>query len=60
MVNMHYRILHNLLRLPNPSKVECMVSDYLDEYPEDVELVHDVILRAYTVVKRRMEHGTSV
>lgn len=53
-------IVHNLINAPKPPEVERIISDYLDAYPEDVERIHTLILKAYTVVKARMEHGTSV
>lgn len=60
MVNVHYRIVHNLINSANSPEVERVISDYLDEYPEDVERIHTLILKAYSVVESRMEHGTKI
>ena len=53
-------IVHNLLNAPKPPEVERIISDYLDAYPEDVERIHSLILKAYSVVESRLEHGKSV
>ena len=53
-------IVHNLLNAPKPPEVERVISDYLEEYPEDVEHIHTLILKAYSVVESRLEHGKSV
>ena len=53
-------IVHNLINAPKPPEVERVISDYLDEYPEDVERIHSLILKAYSVVESRLEHGKSV
>jgi hypothetical protein len=60
MVDIRYRIVHNLINSAKPPEVERVISDYLDEYPEDVERIHSLILKAYSVVESRMEHGKSV
>lgn len=60
MVNLHYRIIHNLISGPKPPEVEHVITDYLDEYPEDLERIHTLILKAYSVVESRMEHGTKI
>lgn len=60
MVDIRYRIVHNLINSANPPEVERVISDYLDEYPEDVERIHTLILKAYSVVESRMEHGTKI
>ena len=60
MVDLRYRIVHNLINSANPPEVDRIISDYLDEYPEDVERIHSLILKAYSVVESRMEHGTSI
>jgi acid stress-induced BolA-like protein IbaG/YrbA len=53
-------IVHNLINSAKPLQVERVIYDYLDEYPEDVERLHALILKAYSVVESRLEHGTSV
>lgn len=60
MVDIRYRIMHNLINSANSPEVERVISDYLDEYPEDVERIHTLILKAYSVVESRMEHGTKI
>ena len=60
MVNLHYRIVHNLISGPKPPEVEHVISDYLDEYPEDVERLREIIEKAHSVVTARGDNGTSV
>lgn len=60
MVDIRYRIVHNLINSAKPPEVERVISDYLDAYPEDVERLHTLILKAYSVVESRMEHGTKI
>ena len=47
-------IVHNLINAPKPPDVERVIYDYLDEYPEDVERLHALILKAYSVVESMM------
>ena len=60
MVNLHYRIVHNLITGPTPAQVEHMITDYLDEYPEDLERLHSLILKAHSVVVARVKNGTNI
>ena len=60
MVNLHYRIIHNLITGPKPPEVEHVISDYLDEYPEDLERIHTLILKAEAVIKARVRNGTNI
>lgn len=60
MVDIRYRIVHNLINSAKSPEVERVISDYLDAYPEDVERLHTLILKAYSVVESRLEHGKSV
>jgi hypothetical protein len=60
MVNLHYRIIHNLITGPKPPEVEHVITDYLDEYPEDLERLHTLILKAEAVIKARGDNGTNV
>ena len=60
MVNLHYRIIHNLINGPTPLQVEHVISDYLDEYPEDLERLHEIIEKAHSVVTARGDNGTKV
>ena len=60
MVNLHYRIIHNLISGPKPPEVEHVISDYLDEYPEDLERLHSLILKAEAVIKARGGNGENV
>ena len=60
MVNLHYRIVHNLISGPTPAQVEHMITDYLDEYPEDLERLHTLILKAHSVVTARVKNGTNI
>lgn len=60
MVNLHYRIVHNLISGPKPPEVEHVISDYLDEYPEDLERLHTLILKAGAVIKARVNNGENV
>ena len=60
MVNLHYRIVHNLITGPTPAQVEHMITDYLDEYPEDLERLHSLILKAHSVVTARVKNGANV
>jgi hypothetical protein len=59
MVNLHYRIVHNLISGPN-LQVEHVISDYLDEYPEDLERLREIIDKAHSVVKARGGNGKNV
>lgn len=59
MVNIHYRIVHNLISGSN-LQVEHVISDYLDEYPEDLERLHSLILKAHSVVTARGNNGENV
>jgi len=60
MVNLHYRIVHNLISGPKPSQVECIISDYLDEYPEDLERLREILEKAHSVVTARGNNGENV
>ena len=60
MVNLHYRIIHNLISGPKPPEVEHVITDYLDEYPEDLERLHSLIPKAEAVIKARGDNGTNV
>ena len=60
MVNLHYRIIHNLISGPKPPEVEHVITDYLDEYPEDLERLHSLILKAHSVIIARGGNGTNV
>ena len=60
MVNLHYRIIHNLISGPKPPEVEYVISDYLDEYPEDLERLHTLILKAEAVIKARVKNDEKV
>lgn len=60
MVNIHYRIVHNLISGPKPLQVEHVISDYLDEYPEDRERLHEIIEKAYSVVITRGGNAADV
>lgn len=59
MVNLHYRIVHNLISGSN-LQVEHVISDYLDEYPEDLERLHEILEKAHNVVTARGNNGTNV
>ena len=59
MVNLHYRIVHNLISGSN-LQVEHVISDYLNEYPEDLERLHTLILKADAVIKARGDNGANV
>ena len=59
MVNLHYRILHNLISGSN-LQVEHVISDYLEEYPEDLERLHEILEKAHSVVTARGNNGTNV
>jgi len=60
MVNLHYRIVHNLISGPTPAQVEHVISDYLDEYPEDLERLRDIIEKAHSVIIARGGNGENV
>ena len=60
MVNLHYRIIHNLISGPTPPQVEHVISDYLDEYPEDLERLHEILEKAHSVVTARGNNGENV
>lgn len=64
MVDLRYRnlrwIVHNLITCKSHPNIECIISDYLDEYPEDVERLHTIILKAYSVVESRIDNGTNI
>ena len=60
MVNLHYRIIHNLISGPKPPEVEHVITDYLDEYPEDLEGLHTLILKAEAVIKARVKNDEKV
>ena len=60
MVNLHYRIIHNLISGPKPPEVEHVISDYLDEYPEDLERLRDIIEKAHSVIIARGGNGENV
>ena len=60
MVNLHYRIIHNLISGPKPPEVEHMITDYLDEYPEDCERLREIIAKAHSVVTARVKNGENV
>ena len=60
MVNLHYRIVHNLITGPTPAQVEHVISDYLDEYPEDLERLRDIIEKAHSVIIARGGNGENV
>jgi hypothetical protein len=58
MVNIGFHnlrwIVHNFLNAPKLPDVERVIYDYLEEYPEDVERLHALILKAYSVVDSMM------
>ena len=60
MVNIHYRVVHNLINSSSLPQVERVVSDYLEEYPEDLERLHSLILKAHSVVTARGGNGENV
>jgi len=60
MVNLHYRIIHNLISGPKPLEVERVISDYLDEYPEDLERLRAILEKAHSVVTARVRNGTNI
>ena len=59
MVNLHYRIIHNLINGSN-LHVGYVISNYLDEYPEDLERLHSLILKAHNVVTARVKNDEKV
>lgn len=60
MVNLHYRIIHNLISGPKPPEVEHVITDYLDEYPEDLERLRAILEKAHSVVTARVRNGTNI
>lgn len=60
MVNIHYRIVHNLINGPKPLQVERIISDYLDEYPGDLGRLHEILEKAHSVVIARGGNGAEV
>ncbi len=64
MVDLRYRnlrwIVHNLITCKSHSKIECIISDYLEEYPEDLERLREVIEKAHSVVTARGDNGANV
>ena len=59
MVKLHYRIVHNLINGSN-LQVEHVISDYLDEYPEDLERLREILEKAHSVVTARGGNGEKV
>jgi len=59
MVNLHYRIVHNLISGSN-LQIEHVISDYLDEYPEDLERLRVILEKAHSVVTARGDNGENV
>lgn len=45
-------VVHNLITCPTHPKIEHMISDYLDEYPEDLERLREIIDKAHAVIKK--------
>lgn len=50
-------VVHNLITCPTHPKIEHMISDYLDEYPEDLERLREIIDKAHAVIKKCPERG---
>ena len=64
MVDLRYRnlrwIVHNLITCKSHTNIECIISDYLDEYPEDVERLREILEKAHSVVTARGNNGENV
>lgn len=60
MVNLHCRIVHNLINSANLPEVERVISEYLDEYPVDLERLRDILEKAHSVVIARGGNGKNV
>ena len=64
MVDLRYRnlrwIVHNLITCKSHPNIECIISDYLEEYPEDLERLREVIEKAHSVVTARGDNGENV
>lgn len=64
MVDLRYRnfrwIVHNLITCKSHPNIECIISDYLDEYPEDCERLREIIEKAHSVVIARGGNGKNV
>lgn len=64
MVDLRYRnlrwIVHNLITCQSHPQIERIISDYLDEYPEDLERLREIIEKAHSVVTARVRNGENV
>lgn len=64
MVDLRYRnlrwIVHNLITCKSHPNIECIISDYLDEYPEDLECLREIIEKAHSVIIARGDNGEKV
>ncbi len=60
MVNIHYRVVHNLITCQTHPNIERIISDYLEEYPEDLERLHEILEKAHSVVTARGNNGENV
>ena len=64
MVDLRYHnlrwIVHNLITCKSHPNIECIISNYLDEYPEDLERLREILEKAHSVVKARGDNGTNV
>lgn len=60
MVDIRYRIVHNLITCKSHTNIERIISDYLDEYPEDLERLREIIEKAHSVVTARVKNGKNV